>query len=137
MGQVRLDGAFVVGPPSVSGGSFPSAQIITQLAMRDGSVKLFDAASGVVQQQIDVDAPSYVTLSAASVVARGDLLYLRSDSAIVLRITRDDGVGGDVVILVPVHGLLILEFQETLFMKLLEAQGSALIEYFVAGRGPA
>lgn len=137
MGLVRLDGAIVIGPASVSSSQMPAAQLITQLALRDGNTLSFDAASGVVEQRINSPDPAFIELYAARAVAQGAFLYVRADAKIVLRITHDDGAGGDTVILVPVHGLVLLEFPEDQPLTLLEAQGVALLEYFVAGRGPA
>tara|TARA_Y100000034_G_C6819181_1_gene368767 strand:+ start:274 stop:462 length:189 start_codon:yes stop_codon:yes gene_type:complete len=60
-------------------------------------------------------------------------LYFKSDAPLTLRLTTDDGAGGDVVAVVPIHGLAIMEFNSTNFLKTLEAQGTAKVEYFLSG----
>lgn len=130
MGQVSISGSLVAGPPSVSGG-FPTAQTIVQLSLSDGLQKSYDFATGVLQQQIT--SPGVFKVLSTAAVERGTFLYLRSDAPIDLRYTHDDGSGGDVVVLLPSQGLVVLEFQNEKPLKLLEARGSALLEYFVSG----
>ena len=70
-------------------------------------------------------------------VERGDLLYLRSDAPLTLRLSTQDPLnptGPPVVRTVPVQGLYIHEFPQAEPLVLLEAQGSATVEYAVTGQ---
>lgn len=133
MGTLKLEGS-IYGGPGTASDVFPNASFNAKLATRTNP-KSYGAASGVIQQRL-ASPSAFVVLAgigATQPVTRGDFLYLRCDSAITLRITHDDGAGGSTVVSIPVHGLYIYEFQDTKFLKALEAQGSALLEYFVSG----
>lgn len=131
MGQVKIEGALTAGPASANSG-FPSAIMNLALRLRDGLQKSYDNASGVLSQAVNSPSPAWLVLAVPS-VPRGTFLYIQSDNAVLLRLTNDDTLGGNVVVTVPLHGLMIWEFPDDRFLKLLEVQGSATFEYFVSG----
>lgn len=134
MGQVKVDGTMSAGPAS-GGGSFPASSFDVPLALR-ASPKLFVAATGVLSRSID-SPTAFVELSevgAAGSVSRADVLYLRASGPVDLRLTTDDGVGGDVVAVVPVDGLVVLEFPVTKSAKKVEVKGTATLEVFASGQ---
>lgn len=66
-------------------------------------------------------------------VVSGNLLFIKADGEMSFRLTTDDGLGGNVVSVVPVDGSLLVEFPSTKFLKLVEALGTANVEYIVSG----
>ena len=138
MGQVSINGTFSSGPVQVGSG-FPQAIYTTPLAT-SVTPKPYSAASGVMQRRVAVASPSFVALQglgASDAVARCDLLYLRSDAPLILRLSNQDPLnpmGSPLVVEVPVAGLVIMEFPASSPLVLLEAQGSATVEYAVSGQ---
>ena len=67
-------------------------------------------------------------LGASDVVTKAKFLYLRSSSEVKLRLTQTSGVQT-----VDVSGLCILQFPALKELVLLEAQGTANLEYIIVG----
>lgn len=138
MGQVAINGTVLGGPVQVGSG-FPQAIFTTVLATNP-SPKPFSTASGVLTRRIAQAAPGFVPLSGVGptdTVQRGDLLYLRSDSQLLVRMSQTDPLnplGPALVRDLIVSGLLIVEFPSASPLVLLEAQGSATIEYLITGQ---
>jgi hypothetical protein len=138
VGQVAINGTLIGGPVQVGAG-FPQAIFTTPL-QTSVSPKPFSAASGVMQRRIAVAAPGFVDLQAAGpfvAVQRADLLYLRCDAQLILRLSNQDPLnplGPPLVVLLPVSGLVIIEFPASSPLVLLEAQGSATVEYAASGQ---
>lgn len=137
MGRVVVSGNLQAGPNVVSEGVFPSMQATAIIALREGSQgKSADRMTGVLSRRIN-SAAAFVPLQGVGptdTVTQGDFLYLKCDNAIDLRLTVDDGAGGQTVItLEGIRGLVILEFDTTQPLELLEAQGVTALEYFVSG----
>lgn len=136
MGQVSLSGVLTAGPTGTGDAVFPAATFTTPLGLLNGTAKQFGVATGILTRNLN-STGAFVTLDgvgAAATVTQGSFLYFKADGAIDLRITTDDGAGGQDVVVVPVHGLAILEFSTTKPLELLEAQGAARLEYLVAGQ---
>lgn len=134
MGKLDVSGVLTAGPQA-AGDSFPSANMTAQLKAKNND-RGFNAATGVLQRRLSVSSPTYAALSgvgASDTVTKGTFLYLKSDGPILIRLTHDDGVGGNTTVILPLEGMTVIEFQDTKYLKLLEAQGSALLEYFVCG----
>ena len=131
MGQISVSGSIIGGPASASEG-FPSAQFITQLKLRQSPMG-FGAATGVLTQRLNSPSGFAELVGPGTVVTRATFLYIRSDTDLLVRLTTDDGAGGDDVVVIPVGGLFLFECSGSKYLKLLEAQGSALIEYLAAG----
>lgn len=134
MGVLQLGGSLDAGPPSVTSESFPGASLSVPLRLPSGS-KSFSVATGVLSRKLN-SALSFVALDGvgpASSVTQGSFLYLRSDQPFQLRVTTDDGSGGSDVAVHPVATLMLIEYDSTKFLKLLEAKGVANLEWFVCG----
>lgn len=133
MSALNLTGALTAGPSS-GGETFPGTSMQVPLAFAEGS-KTLGAATGILTKTISSPA-AYVALTgvgALNTVTQGSFLYFKGRGTFLLRLTTDDGVGGTVVSVVPVQGMLMVEFPTTRPLELLEVQGSGLIEYFVSG----
>ena len=131
MGQVSVSGALTAGPPQGSAGSLYNTTL--QLVQPQ---KGFVVSTGILAAAL-ASPSAFVTLAgigASSIVTKGDTLYLRSADEVTLRITTDDGVGGNVVATITIQGTVLLEFSATKFLKLLEAKGTvSSFEYFASG----
>lgn len=135
MGQLSLDGSLTGGPPSVSDSSFPASSFQVSLGFADGKTKQFTVASGVLSRLL-VSPGAFVVLTglgSADSVTQGTALYFKCNADMLLEVTTDDGVGGSVVAVLPVHGVLVLEVTDLKFIKGLRCKGSGPIEYLVAG----
>ena len=138
MGQIVISGTYQGGPVQVGAG-FPQAVYTTPL-QTSVSPKPFSSGSGVMQRRVAVASPGYVVLQGVGpgdAVERGDLLYLRCDAQLYLRLSNQDPLnplGPPIVVVVPVSGLVILEFPASSPLVLLEAQGSATVEYAITGQ---
>jgi len=135
MGQLNLSGSLIGGPPT-GGETFPAASFTVPLRLRTDP-KGFNAATGVLTQQISTAVGVYATLApigSGGVVTKADTLYFKSNGPVLVRITTDDGVGGSVVAIVPCDGLMMLEPGSLKYIKLVEVSGNALIEYFASGQ---
>lgn len=135
MGQIDLSGSLTAGPPS-AGSGFPSASEVIGLQLLS-SPKSSGVATGALVRTIAVADPTWLALSgvgATDTVTKCDTLVVRCTSSLLFRLTTDDGAGGDVVSIVPIQGLLLLEFPADKFLKLLEVQGTGQLQYFVSGQ---
>lgn len=137
MGQIAISGTILGGPVQVGAG-FPQAIFTTTLATSP-TPKPFGAGSGVLTRRVAVASPGFVTLSGvgpADTVVRGDLFYLRSDAQLLLRMSQTDPLNplNTLVRDLYVNGLVVIEFPASSPLVLLEAQGSATIEYLVTGQ---
>lgn len=137
MGRAVLSGNLTVGPGAVTEGVFPSMRADVQIAFIDGSQgKSAERATGILSRQINSPA-AFVELQGVGptdTVTQGNTLYLKSNAPVDLRLTRDDGAGGQDVTETPgVHGLFVVEFSTTKPLELLEIRGSATIEYLICG----
>jgi hypothetical protein len=133
LGQVRVDGQITAGPQTIG---IDRTTLSTALALKGGSTaKSYAVATGILE--LSLNTPSaYQTLpgvGAAPGVTHADTLYFFSDAPVLLRLTTDDGAGGSVLSVLPVDGLVVLEFQAAKFLKLVEAEGTSPIEYFASG----
>lgn len=133
-----MQGTISIGPNVVStDGSFPVSAVDIPLAFLP-SPKTAPVNTGKVVRNLvgGGTGASYVTLrgvGSSDSVTKGTLLYLRTVTQGLVRMTTDDGSGGDVVAVLPIRGLLVLEFDPTRFLKLLEADFGGTIEYAVSG----
>lgn len=136
MGQVRVDGALLSGPV-VPGIGFPSAIFTTQLSLSQNP-RPFSRGSGIVQTRVETPSPGYEPLQGVGPddrVRRGDVLYLRCDAELELRLSQYDPLnpGTPLVRLLRVLGLVIIEFPSSSQLVLLEAQGASTLEYAIFG----
>lgn len=130
---VKLTGSLLAGPAKASCSTFPSGIVNATIELRPPN----KIATVFVSHVRNVASPSaFVILDgvgSGETVSQGTLFYFRTQNEIRLRLTFDDGSGGDVVSEVPVDGLYIGEIPASKYLKLVEAQGSGVVEYFVSG----
>jgi hypothetical protein len=138
MGQLTIGGSLAAGPPQGVSNGFPGGRITIPLAFAQSSEGLaFNVATGILSRNVNSPG-SFVALQGVGptdTVTKGAFLYFKSATDIDLRITLDDGSGGDTVI-TPMTingGPFIWPFSASKFLKLLEVKGSGLVEYFVCG----
>lgn len=131
--SVSLTGTLIAGPGTVTESSFPGGVTNIPIALTPPA-KSFNVDSGGTRS---VSSPSaYVALTGVGVadtVTQGKFLYLRTSTPMLVRLTTVNPPGADVVSVVPVQGLLVLEFDPAKYLKLLEVQGSGVVEWFVCG----
>lgn len=135
MGQLKVLGSLVAGPPASITAALPSTVATASLSTKTDP-KGYGRATGILERQetysafTDLGEPGHV-------VTQAHFLYFRSDGPVQLRLTFDDGVGGDVVSVVPVDGLFLGEYDEAKFLKQLELHTAGLpvqFEYFLSGQ---
>lgn len=136
MGVVQMTGALTAGPPSSGAGVFPTSLFQDSLLLGNSTAgKGFQASGSSVSRSI-ASPSSFVAIADVGTggdVVEADFLYLRTDGDLDVELTTDDGNGGDVVAVVPVSGLLALEFPADTFLKGLRVKGTARLTYFVSG----
>lgn len=139
MGQLSIAGTLLGGPVQPGSFTFPQAIFTTQLSTTPNP-RPFSAATGVLQRRVNQSQPGWTTLSGVGTgdtVQRGDFLYLRSDTQLTIRISQIDPLnptGSPLVKELNIAGLCIVEFSPSSQLVLLEAQGSATIEYAIVGQ---
>jgi hypothetical protein len=139
VGQVDFSGSLTLGPASGGSTTFPSSTDTIQLALSQNP-KQASVMTGTQSKRLS-SAVAYVTLSGVGgtltvidTVTRCDFLYIRSDSAIKVRLTMVDPAGGaDIVSVLNLQGPIVIEFPTTGYCKLVEAMGVANIEYAASG----
>jgi hypothetical protein len=134
VGTVNLSGSVIAGPPT-AGEGFPAALTTVPLSFRSNP-KSFGVASGVLTRQLN-SSNAFVPLQGVGptdTVTKADTLYLKSNGRIDLRLSIDDGSNGLDLRVITIDGLVVLEFDSSRSLKLLEAQGSATLEYFLSGQ---
>jgi hypothetical protein len=127
MGTVSLSGVVVVGPDGSSAYAFPSAETTIPLiaATSDYAVSI-DGLQVVASPTDYADAPGVGT---GGTVTQGRFIYARSDAPLLVRLTTTAGVA-----IVPIEGLLILEFTADAPLTKLEVKGTGRLSYLVAGQ---
>ena len=135
MGQSKLEGSLIGGPPAVSELSFPNSQFIIGLSYADGCAKQWLVATGVLTRQLS--SGSFVVLSGVGpgdTVTQGTSLYFKCNVAMQLEVTFHPPSGPDIVSVIPVRGPLVLETpDDSYYIVGLRCLGSGPIEYLVAG----
>jgi len=127
---VSVKGTLLAGPPKASCNGFPSGLVNATFELTPPN----KAADVSVYQTPNLNSGSgYSTLpGVGDTVTRGTFLYIRTTNKMLVRLTQA-GDSGDVVSVVYVQGLFIQEFPSANYLKLLEAQGVGVVEYFVSG----
>ncbi len=128
-----LQGTILSGPPRSGTGTFPVGLINITFGLKPSNKVAAVSSKGVRNL---ASPSSFATLHGVGPgedVAQANFLFLQTDSPIDVRITQDDGAGGSVVSVVSVDGLLVLEKPSNKFIKLIEAQGTGVVEYFASG----
>jgi hypothetical protein len=143
LAQVLVSGSLTVSPPTVVGtvlsssplGTVPAgvSQVPLVLSM---SPKQSAVNTGLRHKALNSPS-SFVTLSglgASDDVTTADTLYLKSDSAIQIRLTMQDPAGGSPIVSIEtLIGLKVQEFPQAGYLTLLEAMGIANLELMISG----
>lgn len=130
---VTFKGTLQAGPPKSSTSGFPTGVTNASFDLKPAA-KLAPVSTGL--QVRSLASPSaYVALDVGTnqAVTKANFLYVRTEAPFLLRVTYDDGAGGSIVSVVPVDGLFVHEAPGDKFIKLLEAQGTGVIETFASG----
>lgn len=130
---VTLQGTLLAGPAKSSDSAFPSGLVNASFTLKPSTKP---APVSVYDVRNLASPSSFATLrgiGSGETVTQGNTLYLRTDAPMTLRLTFDDGAGGDVVASFPVDGLFLIEAPVGKFLKLAEAQGVGVVEYFASG----
>jgi hypothetical protein len=129
---LQLTGQLTLGASEVSDSSFPAGLLAVSLALAKGTK---DAKVHAATVRALSSAGGYTSLrgvGSGEPVTKGTFLYLRTSAEMLVRFTTFDA-GGDVLAVLPIFGVVILEFNEAKYLKLVEAQGSGTIELVVIG----
>lgn len=131
MNVVQFRGQLLAGPPSSSTDDFPSGVVSIPFDLSPAN-KPAEVSFKTTRQ---VASPgSFAVMSGVGGgedVAQGTFLYGRTRGPMLLRLTTAGSP--DVVAVVPVSGLFAMEFPVGNYLKLLEAEGTGVLEYFVSG----
>jgi hypothetical protein len=128
---VTVEGTLLAGAPSASCEKFPGVLLNTTFELTPAN----KVAKASTYQARELASPgSFVTLDGigtGKAVSQATFLYLRTKGPLTLRITMAGSP--DVVSVVDVEGLFIHELPSLKYIKLLEAQGTGVFEYFASG----
>ncbi len=136
MGQIAISGSITGAPSGVTDGSQPQVVLTGSLGTTP------DPKPSMVQDKgnrsIATALNVYTSLGSVGAnqnVTAPDFLYLKTDAPLKVRLTVVDPNGGsDIVSILPIFGMLMLEFEAAGPLKLLEATGTAGVEYLVSGQ---
>jgi len=133
-GVIELSGTIVAGPTTITDTTFPGMQGNVPLHTTP-TPKGWQVCTGMMSRNVASPA-AYVTLDgigASAGVTHADFLYLRCNSTLRLRITAVDGLG-TLLSEQDVNGLFIIEKPSGSTITLLEAKGTATVEYLASGQ---
>lgn len=94
------------------------------------------ARSGGSQERVLNSPNAFVALPAlgpSGDVTQGDFLMIRANAPVEVRLTTDDGLGGQTVIDPFVTDLVLMTFGTSRLLELIEVKGSAVLAYLVSG----
>lgn len=134
MAALTLEGTLTIGPPCAVEccGGVDGAETTLPICVKKPAA----VSAGPISRSV-ASPNAFIPLSgvgATDAVTQGDMLYVMTDSPMVLRLTCDDGAGGTSVQTVDdVHGLFLRQFSASKPLELLEVKGSGRITYAVAG----
>ena len=133
MSGITLTGTLTLGDSSCGCGGI--AADTTYVLGFGACAKTATVSLGTGSTKRAVNSPgSFVPLEGpGTTIRRCDFLFLNADSTIDLRLTLDDGSGGDVVSTIKHKGLLMKEFDPSYYLKLVEVKGVAQIAYLATG----
>lgn len=123
----------MAGPPRSSTNAFPSGIVNAAFELRPPN-KGAAVSSGLVVRNLSSPS-SFVELGGVGddqAVTQATVLYLRTTAKMIVRLTQN-GDSGDEVSVLYIDGMLIQEFPTANYLKLLEAEGTGVIEYFASG----
>lgn len=130
---VTLKGKLLAGPPKVSCDKFPSALVNAEFELSPPNKQATRSAYHLRQVTSSSTFFELDGVGPTESVTQGSFLYMRTNGTMLFRLTTNDPNGSPVVSVIPVSGLMVIEFPSPNYLSLLEAQGSGTVEYFVSG----
>ena len=137
--SVTLLGNLTAGPQGVCEGGFPSGVLQVGFGFAGSCPGAgTKPAPKKFWSSLTLNNPNTFTaldgVGAGQSVTQGNSVYIRTTALMIFRLTFADPTGGpDLVSTMPILGLVILEPANAGYLKLLEAKGQGVIEYFVSG----
>lgn len=132
---VQLTAQLTVGPATtVDDSCVPTATSIVAPIQLTPAQRSAVVSTGIARRVVD-SASAFVSLSgvgATDTVTQATFLYVRTSAAISLRVTFE-GATDDVVSVIPVFGTLLLEPDPAQYVKGIEVQGVATVEWLATG----
>lgn len=89
-------------------------------------------STGIQKRRVTSGSYTALDVGTGKSVTLALFLYLRTNQSTKVRLTTV-GVSGDVVAVVPVNGLMILQFPTGAELKLLEVDSPGTVEYLACG----
>lgn len=135
MSSVTISGSISL---SEDCGCDSASDLSVELASACGAIPA-PVHTGLCKRTVAVTSPTWLALGevgATRTVTHGQFLFLKTNAAISIRCTVDDGSGGDRLFIVDVDNAapFTLAFPPAKYLKLLEVQGSATIQFLVSGQ---
>lgn len=134
MGTLTLSGSLTAGPSAAVDNQFPSGVTSVPFGLNPGN-KPYNVDTG--RNVANVLSPSaYAALGGIGTlgpVTQAVTLYLRTTTPLTIRLTTAVPSSADLLSVLPLNGILILEFPSDHYLKLVEVQGSGTVEYYVSG----
>lgn len=130
---VTFKGSLMAGPAKATSCAFPAGVTNVGFGLKPDAKPAPVMTSNVRNLQSPSGFATLHGIGSGEDVTMANFLFLRTDGPIEFRITADDGIGGNVVAVVAVDGLLAVEKPAGKHIKLLEAQGTGVVEYFASG----
>lgn len=130
---VRFEGSLIAGPSASSCSGFPSAVVNATFSLTPSNKIATVSASHL---KVVNSASAYVALDGigdGETVTQGTFLYLHASTEMLIRCTFANGSDPDIVSVMVVSGLFAFEASASKYLKLLEAQGVGVVEYFASG----
>lgn len=129
--SVKIQGELSLGPVGeVSEGTFPASVASVPLSLLPESKPAAVSQRGTRKGEGAYETVFDATLDA---VTEGNLVYVRVTAAGLIRITTDDGAGGNVVATLPIKGVHLHEYDPAKFVKKVEVNVSGTFEYIISG----
>lgn len=131
---VQLQGRLTLGPSSpVTDTTFPGGSTAIQFSLRP-SQKQAPLSTGAMVRSVSSPS-SYVQLDGVGTgetITQANTLFVHTTIPMLLRLTTYSG-SGDVVSVIPIDGVFIAEFDKSKYLKLVEIQGSGIVEWLISG----
>jgi hypothetical protein len=132
MSIVRVSATLAADPPSTGDSSFPSSSTTIPFGLTGGINGKQAAAQTGAQSRLIASPSAFVELDGVGVnntVPKGDTHYLRTSVVMSVRLTFLDLSTA----VIPVKGVLLIEYDPANPLTLLEVKGSGQVEWFVSG----
>jgi hypothetical protein len=129
---VTFEGSLLSGPPRAACATFPAGVTNIPFSLRPPNKSAPCSAKGV--RNLD-SANAFSTMHGVGAnedVTQATFLFVQTQGKMTLRLTTQTD-SGDRTATVDVDGILAIEFPAANYLKMLEAQGVGVVEYFASG----